>query len=166
MLALLTWITVLGSRSKSWTRLNNHLRDPYPYNSNPHFRTPADWYLDKRKQLYFVCHLSRVSSATYHQNSRYSGSTTFKHMIYESSICETQGHRSWPDIHAPPDCYVANQYTTIFCVSSTSCIDGNRCHLASDWVSGYAVTRKWSRVQARSIGQRALGLTTEGVGLT
>ena len=31
-------------------------------------------YLDKRKQLYFVCHLSRVSSATYHQNCRYSDS--------------------------------------------------------------------------------------------
>ena len=25
------------------------------------------------------------------------------------------------------------------------------------WVSGYVVTRKWSRVQALSIGQRALG---------
>ena len=84
-------------------------------------------------------------------------------MSYERSIGETQVHRSRQDIHAPPDCYVAKQYTTIFRVSSTSCIYDNRCHLASDWVSGYAVTRKWSRVQARSIGQRALGLTTEGV---
>ena len=48
-------------RRQAWTRLNNHLRGPYPYNSYPRFRTPADWYLDKRKQLYFVCHLSRVS---------------------------------------------------------------------------------------------------------
>ncbi len=48
-------------RRQAWTRLNNHLRGPYPYNSYPRFRTPADWYLDKRKQLYFVYHLSRVS---------------------------------------------------------------------------------------------------------
>ena len=45
-------------RRQAWTRLNNHLRGPYPYNSYHHFRTPADRYLDKRKQLYFVCHLS------------------------------------------------------------------------------------------------------------
>ena len=50
--------------------------------------------LDKRKQLYFVCHLSRVSSATCHQNCRYNGSPTFKLMAYERSIGEIQGHRS------------------------------------------------------------------------
>ena len=126
---------------QSWTRLNNHLRDSYPYNTIFAHQPIGIW---TSVNNYISC---ATSSATYHQNSRYSGSTTFNLMSYEGSIDETQGHRSWPDIHAPPDCYVAKQYTTIFRVSSTSCIDDKRCHLASDWVSGYAVTRKWSRDQ-------------------
>ena len=29
-------------RRQAWTRLNNHLRGPYSYNSYHHFRTPAE----------------------------------------------------------------------------------------------------------------------------
>ena len=75
-------------RRQAWTRLNNHIRGRYRYNRYHHFRTSADWYLDKRKQLYFVCHLSRVSSATYHKNCRYNRSTTFKLMSYEMLISQ------------------------------------------------------------------------------
>ena len=75
-------------RRQAWTRLNNQMHGPYQYNRYHHFRTSADWYLDKRKQLYFVCHLSRVSSATYNQSCRYNRSTTFQRMPYERSIGE------------------------------------------------------------------------------
>ena len=88
---------------------------------------------------YLVCRVQQ----TYHQNYRYNCSTTFKLMSYDRSIGEIQGHGSWPDIHAPPDCYVANQYTTVFRVSSIPCIGCNRCHLTSEWVSGYVLSRKW-----------------------
>ena len=79
-------------------------------------------------------HLSRVSSATYHQHCRFNGSTTFKRMSYERSIGEIQCHRSRPYIYTPPDCYVTKKCTTIFRVSSIPCIGCNRsnmCHLAT-----------------------------------
>ena len=70
-----------------------------------HFRTPADWYLDKRKQLYFVCHLSRVSSATYHQNYRYSGSNyelssvhMLKHTHTTINIFHSKHHTNRSDL--------------------------------------------------------------------
>ncbi len=40
----------------------------------PHFRTSSDWYVNKGKQPYFVCDLSRVSSVAYRQNWLHSGS--------------------------------------------------------------------------------------------
>ena len=79
-------------RRQAWTRLNNiRIR----ITVTP-FHTPVNWYLDKRKQLHFVYHLSRVSSATYHQNCRYNGSTTFKLISYKISISEIQDQQVVP----------------------------------------------------------------------
>ncbi len=80
------------------------------------------------------------------------------------SLGEIQGHRSCPDIHTPPDCYVAKQYISIFPVSPIRCIgcnETNSRHLATEWwICGH------SKMLKRSIEQRVLGLTTfrsEGV---
>ena len=60
---------------------------------------------DKRKQLHFVCHLSRVSSATYHQNCRYNGSNyelsscqMLKHTHTTRNICRSKHHTNRSDL--------------------------------------------------------------------
>ena len=101
--------------------------------------------MDERKQPYFVYHLYHVSSATYHQNYCYNGSTIFTLISYKISISEIQDQQAVPRYsHIPPDCYVAKQCTTIsiFPVSPIHCIGCNRSnsrHLATELVDMWSL---------------------------
>ena len=79
------------------------------------------------------CTTYLVSSATYHQNYCYNGSTTFKLMSYERSIGEIQDQQVVTRYSHSTDCYVAKQYTTTSRVSYIPCIGcniSNMCHMA------------------------------------
>ncbi len=96
---------------------------------------------------YSVCrvqHITKTAVTTVVQHSN----------LYHTKYREVRFkiNMSCPDIHIPPDCYVAKQYTTIsiFPVSPIRCIGCNRsnsCRLATEIVDIYVVAQKLSRGQ-------------------
>ena len=111
-----------------------------------------------------------MSSATYHQNYCYNGSTTFKLISYKISISEIQDQQAVPRYsHIPPDCYVAKQCTTIsiFPVSPIHCIGCNRSnsrHPATELVDMWSL--KNCQEINRTKGTRVDYIQVGGHGLT